>query len=941
MLTNNELKEFIKTIISVSEYKRDTDKEIIIKLVRVFIQRYLKKKYYIDTDINEKNYFIDKMVLYVLKNHKYFLKFKNSNDLNNRLAFTVDSYIKQKTEPKNNTSKTNVIKRVTSKELKSWKDKFFNTFSDYYEADIIASLVSISETNKEHYSIIVSYFGLFNIKRLSSSEIVKIHKLKTDIELEEIVNSNINIIKENLNKNSEKKQGSSKAKADKKNNIDDFIKAFPNFTKKQVLDAVAKLPENDRLIIELHYGLKDEWTLSIKELSEKFNTSIEAINNQINTAKQNIEETLNQKKETNSTKTPNDLFNIFPGFSKEEILNAINELSDLNRSTLEFYYGLNGHEALRLKELSQKFETNTNSMNARLYFSRKKIQKILSSPPTSINEHKIVGNNTAENKSARTPDDLFEEFPGFSKEDILNAINKLSDLNRSTLEFYYALNGNKPLTPIQIAGKFNTAKTTIYSRLSFAKRKIKQILNPISKVNKIESLFTLFPNFSKEDILESINELSDNERISIELFYGLNGRDVHTVKEITQLLDVTATKVSTRLYLGKKSIDRILNPKSKVNKTESLFTLFSNFSKEDILAVLSTIPNKYKIPIELCYGLNSNEVHSISQIAEKLGSEKSAIRYEINYAKNLIKKALIKDPKPSIEDKFFALFPDFSKEESLSAIDKLSDNLKKTLELYYGLNGKEALSIKDIANKFSTSTNTVYSRIRWSKQYIKKILSDQTPLPVIEEKSNAINSITDDISVHEEDKFLALFPGFSKEEALTALDELSPKRKLVIELRHGLNGQCKSTNNEIAEALGYRPAEIKKRYNYAITLVKKQLKSEISEKNFEPEQIEILEKPQEEKSLVIINPESKNLLVQQISSLEDPNESIFLLLHLGVKGKSFTEEELGKAFEISQEEVHATIYNGLSKVYTSLDEKINNGKTAETLQNNIKMLLNK
>lgn len=64
---------------------------------------------------------------------------------------------------------------------------------------------------------------------------------------------------------------------------------------------------------------------------------------------------------------------------------------------------------------------------------------------------------------------------------------------------------------------------------------INKILNDPKLMSKLDNeFFSLFTGFTKEEILEVVNQLDNNKKLIIELYFGLNGKEKQVLEELVE-----------------------------------------------------------------------------------------------------------------------------------------------------------------------------------------------------------------------------------------------------------------------------------------------------------------------------------------------------------------------------------------------------------------------
>ena len=559
------------------------------------------------------------------------------------------------------------------------KETIFDLYPEYSEEQILGA---IKDLNKENQQIIELKYGLNGKEKKEAKEISEILNTSSKNILSRIIR-----IKQQILKNLEK--GKCKRK-----NIFDF---YPEYTEKQILGAITTLSLKKQKIIELKYGLNGNAEHENEEIAKILDLPLEKIVIEIRNIKKQISKRLEQGKFKRKT-----IFDLYPEYSEEQILGAIKDLTKENQQIIELKYGLNGKEYTELKEMSKILNLSTKKINIRFSAIENQIKRRL--------EQGIYKRET-----------IFDLYPEYSEEQILGAITTLNKENRKIIESKYGLNGEKAAENDDIAQMFDISTEKISRRINTIKQ---QIFNRLEQGRfKRKTIFDLYPEYSEEQILGAIKDLTKENQQIIELKYGLNGKEYTELKEMSKILNLSTKKINSRLLAIENQIKRRLE--QGIYKRETIFDLYPEYSEEQILGAITTLSLKKQKIIELKCGLNGNTEHKNEEIANILNLPLEKIYNEIRSIKKQILYRLEKGKYKT--ETIYDLYPEYSEKEILEAIRTLKEENIKIIMMRYGLCGFTALSCSEIETQYNMSN--IHSRVYRIKHQIEnRLIKNRTKI---------------------------------------------------------------------------------------------------------------------------------------------------------------------------------------------------------------------
>ena len=568
---------------------------------------------------------------------------------------------------------------------------------------------------------VIKYLYGIDCKQITQNEISKmfgisqskISRLKSSAlnKLKNIILSNENII-DNIDllnrQKKERKQHNYTLKSP-----EELFEEFPEYTNEKILKAVELLNEENKQIIKLYYKL-DTNNCNDEEILRQLKNIMLNKKKKIYVIKRD-----NLVKIKNILEKENSMFKLYPGFSKKQVLGIINTLTDENKKIIELKYGLNGNDYTKAKDIAKMYNTSENNINNRI---------------KSI--HQFVNRKLNQNTPSIT--DL---YPGYSEEQILGTISTLNKEKQQIIKLRYGLNEDKKCVETKdIAKLYNIDIETMYTKLNSIKLQIGRRLE--KGQFKVETIFDLYPNYTKEQVLSVINTLTDENKKIIELKYGLNENDYTETRDIAKKMNVTVALINSRLWAIHAQIKQRLERGQFERKT--IFDLYPNYTKEQVLGTINTLTDENKKIIELKYGLNGNNYTGTKDIAKILNVKTPIINSRLWAIKEQISQRLEKG-QFKVET-IFDLYKDYTREEIIGAINNLSVESKKIIEMRYGLNGYKIHSCIELEKQYNV--HRASARIHSIRKQIEKNLRlEKKETECFASRKNSNNILVDNESI--------------------------------------------------------------------------------------------------------------------------------------------------------------------------------------------------
>jgi len=730
------------------------------------------------------------------------------------------------------------------KEKKTYKLKspetLFDEFPEYTKEQILESINFLSKDNKRALTIVYN---------LNPNEI------NSPIELETELNSITKNIRAYIYIS--KKQLKNILENGPKQEVN-FFDLFEGYSELQVLEAINKLTITDKELIDLKYGLNGQIKHTNKEISKILNIERDSVRkvlerikkiikrnlinpevidkNQVMIKDQSLPKTKKKKDKIENTLKEQiknkpveqirkgSIFDLFPENTIEEVINVIETLDPESQFIIKLRYGLENREPIKLVEIEKQY--NIKNASKKVYSIIRKIKKEL--------EH----------------DTIFELYPNYSEEQILGTISTLSKYKRNLIEKRYALNGKIYTLLTQLAEEYNVAPKEINKKIQAIHQQLKRRLE--KGQFKRETIFELYPNYSEEQILKSINTLTELNKKIIEMKFGLNNNEYYELKEISEILKIDFKKLNSRYGQILKGIENRLQ--KGIFEKKTIFNTYSNYTEKEILGSISALQKEEKNIIERRYGLNGQKITSLEELALEMNKTKNEISKKIEVIKRKIKRNL--ENGIFKEETIFDYFPEYTEEEVLKAIETLKSENQVIIKLRFGLCGYTSMKAIDIEKKYNIQRASA------------RVFS------ILEQIRNRLEQ-----GKFEEKTIYDYFPQYSKEQILGSISNLPYDERILIERRYSLNNFNFVTNEELGKELNQSATDISRRINKIRTKIQNNLEKGI----FEP------------RTIFHLFPEYTEEEVLNVIEMLKPESKFLIKIRYGLNG-----EEPMKAIEIEK-----------------------------------------
>ena len=328
-----------------------------------------------------------------------------------------------------------------------------------------------------------------------------------------------------------------------------------------------------------------------------------------------------------------------------------------------------------------------------------------------------------------------------------------------------------------------------------------------SQLSKIENFLSYSNSESFKKLLSHDSNKPDNVGAIIrKMYFGLNGSKYHTILEISAELNISSGRIGSSvsyayqvLNNGDKSTAKVHTPKKSKSKkctTNKKASRTRNRNAEEIkhiLDIYDTLPSKWKIVIDLYYGLHGKEITTIFNISTSLGLSRSGISIIIRRIRN--------NDIPTKITSYQYTDREALKVKAIEVYDHLSSSWKKLADVYFGLHGEEKVKrLSEITERTGISTGTFYRFINYLKHSDGKL-----PPNGRRNKNIIFKEDTDNTSTTKEGILLERDIIENRYGALDISDQV------VIDCLYGMHGRKKMTLDELCKTFNLGPRKMKKR----------------------------------------------------------------------------------------------------------------------------------
>lgn len=360
---------------------------------------------------------------------------------------------------------------------------------------------------------------------------------------------------------------------------------FSEYSKEHIDDALSKLTTEESSLLKLRFSTKESLpknhTSSYYSLLKKFKL---------------ILATPDCSYVPRPGKRLNNIYEYFSEYSKEQINEVIVNLKPEELDLLKIRYGSN----LEVPTINSEWNATYHT----------KFYKIL-----IPKMRKMLANSNRSLPNIHGPQTIYAHFPEYSKDEVDNMLKKLNSNEKRLLNLKYGSNLDVPVTSLEMTKQEKANFQYLMTH------KMKYLLeNPYTQKfsNQNFGIYSYFFEYSKTQIDNAFYLLSDEEKKALRTVCGEN-LDIFITTTTNDLKYVSALQKMTDIL-------KLEPPASKISSKRviSIYNYFSEYSKEDIDKMLSTLNIYERYLLRLKYGDNI-EIPATSLSMTK--QQKEQLRY--------------------------------------------------------------------------------------------------------------------------------------------------------------------------------------------------------------------------------------------------------------------------------------------------------------------------
>lgn len=638
---------------------------------------------------------------------------------------------------------------IKPKEEKAEKEsKYVQWVNKYGQTKVDEEINKLSDTNQK---ILKMYYGI-NCKKCTSKEIAK--ELNSN---EKAVYARISSVSKRLVESIENpKEKTNKKRIVKKKN-DKYDILVETYGESKVTEALIKLGDKHQKCIMMYYGINTS-QLTQKEIAEKLNISINYVSVCVAKGIQKMTEWLEHPELTEDIKDK--FYSKFEGYSKSQVDEARKILIERDSNIINDYYLC--EKPLSISDICEKYGISHGGFYAITSKCIKHITRELEEP--------------GKTKVTKRGKGFYENFNGYSKEDVDAAMEKLSVENKEIISLLYGLDGRK-LTAKQISEEKGFNAAYIYNKVGKQIQLIKELL--------INPSVLEVPKKKKEKKEKPITKSKHNEILLRE--YVTSGND----SAYDELIDNNMESVI-------KSVNHFINSREIKETYEELLTIgtiglikaIKSFDKESIeKKSFLTVASAY-INNELSHHLNKKE-EPVVFFDDEIEEDNRKIKVQDTLIDDTFEDTILEEH-----------YNQYKSKKVNQVLQSLNEQERKVIELYYGLNRNKKCSQAEIAKVLGVSPVTVSRLLKDAHNDLLFALKEfKDDYPKNEEKEKIIREREEKeaLSKKMKEAFFSLFKEKNREEVVSLLNSLPVKKKKIIVLYYGLQDGVCLDYDQIAE----------------------------------------------------------------------------------------------------------------------------------------------
>lgn len=314
--------------------------------------------------------------------------------------------------------------------------------------------------------------------------------------------------------------------------------------------------------------------------------------------------------------------------------------------------------------------------------------------------------NCVTRKYARKVKPFYSYFEGYSHEEVDKAVKYLNPKDLKLLHLKY---GDKLDNPYSLIDGSSRESITVYAQIVPRVHKILRILKEQKENNTSETiyvygrhktLFEVFSEYSKDEIIKAVGELKPEDERIIYLMYGDNLDSRNPSSELTEKeknrANTSIKKILKQILEYNRSPEafKVLNGVGYQRKIKTIYEVFSDCTRDEVNYAITLLPEDMKHMLFLRYGYDLDIPYSSDEYNTDISRKINAAVFprmrrlimKVRDGKEII---LSKDTFRSRDTKtIYEILSSYSREEIDEVISELDDEERKIVNLKNDKNNK-------------------------------------------------------------------------------------------------------------------------------------------------------------------------------------------------------------------------------------------------------------
>ena len=426
-------------------------------------------------------------------------------------------------------------------------------------------------------------------------------------------------------------------------------------------------------------------------------------------------------------------------------------------------------------------------------------------------------------KYARKVKPFYSYFEGYSHEEVDKAVKYLNPKDLKLLHLKY---GDKLDNPYSLIDGSSRESITVYAQIVPRVHKILRILKEQKENNTSETiyvygrhktLFEVFSEYSKDEIIKAVGELkSEDERI-IYLMYGDNLDSRNPSSELTEKernrANTSIKKILKQILEYNRSLEvfKVLNGVGYQRKIKTIYEVFSDCTRDEVNYAITLLPEDTR---HLLYERYGNDLDY-----PIINNEFKGLNYQKFYSSLLPKmRRLLKTRKSDKEvsiingrcvkayKTIYELFEEYSHEEIDAAVSELNEEELRIVHLKYGNDLKNTIKDDSLTKEeskyfYAVIKNKIKTRLVRNRKNKENNLPSKSVM-VYNDSENELNNLMT------KDDYIKVVSFLKKMNAREMFRLVNPQDLIITSLRFGYVEDKYYSIKAISKFLGITEREV-------------------------------------------------------------------------------------------------------------------------------------